>query len=101
MKTGAQARVKLTAWPFQKYGTLTGMVRNISEDTLERNAGSMQVKYYRVRLTIGGKLRGVKENFRLIPGMEAQCEIKCGRRRVVEYVLYPLIKAFDEAAREP
>ena len=101
VKPGAQAKVKLTAWPFQKHGTLNGVVRNISEDTLEKNMGGTQVSYYRVRLTISGKLRGVKDNFRLIPGMETQCEIKCGRRRVIEYVLYPLIKALDETAREP
>jgi hypothetical protein len=33
--------------------------------------------------------------------MEATAEIKTGRRRVIEYIIYPLIKAFDEAAREP
>ena len=102
VKPGAKAKIKLTAWPFQKHGTLDGVVRNISEDTLEKSSGGgVQTKYYRVRLTISGKLRGVKDNFRLIPGMETQCEIKCGRRRVIEYVLYPLIKALDETAREP
>ena len=101
VRPGAQAKIKLTAWPFQKHGTLDGVVRNISEDTLEKNVGGSQISYYRVRVTISGKLRGVKENFRLIPGMESQCEIKCGRRRIIEYVLYPLIKALDETAREP
>ena len=37
----------------------------------------------------------------LIPGMEVQSEIKCDRRRVIEYILYPLIKALDETAKEP
>ena len=37
----------------------------------------------------------------LIPGMIAQAEIKIGRRRVIEYIVHPLIKMFDEAAREP
>ena len=101
VKVGAEARIKLTAYPFQKHGTLTGVVRNISEDTLDRQVGSTTVNYYRVRLTVGGKLRLVRDDFRLIPGMETQCEIKCGRRRIIEYVLYPLIKAMDETAREP
>ena len=101
VRTGAQVKIKLTAWPFQKHGTLDGVVRNISEDTLEKSAGGAQIKYYRARITLGGKLRGVPGDFRLIPGMEAQCEIRCGRRRVIEYVLYPLIKALDETAREP
>ena len=101
VKVGAEARIKLTAYPFQKHGTLTGVVRNISEDTLDRQVGGMTAKYYRARLAVRGKLRLVRDDFRLIPGMETQCEIKCGRRRVIEYVLYPLIKAMDETAREP
>ena len=101
VKVGAPARIKLTAYPFQKYGTLDGVVRNISEDTLEKNAGAQSFKYYRARLTVSGQLKGLDEKFRLIPGMESQCEIKCDRRRVIEYILYPLIKALDETAREP
>lgn len=98
---GAAVRIKLTAYPFQKHGTLSGVVRNISEDTLEKQEGTVANTYYRARVTVSGKLGGVKKSFRLIPGMETQCEIKCGRRRVIEYVLYPLIKALDETAREP
>lgn len=101
VKVNAPVRIKLTAYPFQKYGTLDGVVRNISEDTLEKQIGGNVKTYYRARISVSGKLNGVKEDFRLIPGMEVQCEIKCGRRRVIEYILYPLIKALDETAREP
>lgn len=107
VNSGAETRIKLSAFPFQKYGTLNGIVRNISEDTLQRgqeaarNPEITSSSYYRVRVTVSGKLRGTKENFRLIPGMEATAEIKTGRRRVIEYLIYPLIKALDEAAREP
>ncbi|MBE6359710.1 MAG: HlyD family type I secretion periplasmic adaptor subunit [Lentisphaerae bacterium] len=101
VKVGAPVRVKLTAYPFQKYGTLDGVVRNISEDTLEKQEAGNSIKYYRARITVSGKLTGVKEDFRLIPGMEVQSDIKCDRRRVIEYILYPLIKALDETAKEP
>ncbi|MBE6384500.1 MAG: HlyD family type I secretion periplasmic adaptor subunit [Lentisphaerae bacterium] len=97
----AQARIKLNAYPFQKHGTLNGIVRNISENTLKKTIQGQELTYYRARVVVSGKLKGIKENFRLIPGMEAQCEIKCGRRRVIEFVLHPLIKALDETAREP
>jgi hypothetical protein len=33
--------------------------------------------------------------------MEVEAEIKTGRRRIIEYITYPLIKALDETAREP
>ena len=48
-----------------------------------------------------GKLRNVDEKYRLIPGMEVQAEIKVGKRRIIEYILYPLIKALDESIKEP
>ena len=52
-------------------------------------------------MTVSGKLKNITEKFRLIPGMETQCEIKVGRRRVIEYIIHPLIKSLDEAIREP
>ena len=106
IKMGSEARVKLTAYPFQKHGTLDGMVRNISEDTFQRQGareGSLETSamYYRARISVSGELTNVNDNFRLIPGMEVQAEIKAGKRRILEYLIYPLIKAFDETAREP
>ncbi len=104
IKVGSKARIKLNAFPFQKHGTLDGEVRNISEDTLQRQKQSSEQEgatYYRARVTATGKLRRTYEGFRLIPGMEGQAEIKVGRRRVIEYLIYPLIKSFDETAREP
>lgn len=101
VKVGSPVRVKLTAFPFQKHGTLNGVVRNISENTIERSGGQMPVSYFRARISISGQLNKVPDDFRLIPGMEAQCEIKCDTRRVITYILYPLIKALDETAREP
>ncbi|MFA6292477.1 MAG: HlyD family type I secretion periplasmic adaptor subunit [Victivallales bacterium] len=101
---GSKVRIKLNAYPFQKYGTLDGEIRNISEDTLQRQKPSAEqegVSYYRARITPSGKLHGVHDSFRLIPGMEAQADIKSGKRRIIEYLIYPLIKAFDETAREP
>ena len=100
VKVGSKARIKLTAYPFQKYGTLDGEVRTISENTLQKGQDG-QMTYYRARILISGKLKNVDSNFRLIPGMEAQCEIKSDRRRIITYVLYPLIKALDETAKEP
>ena len=46
-------------------------------------------------------MRNTGGRFSLIPGMEAEVEIKTGRRRIIEYLIYPLIKGLDEAFREP
>lgn len=103
VRVGDSVRVKLNAFPFQKHGTLNGIVRNISEDTFQREArGELDnATYYRARIELSGKLRNIHRKFRLIPGMEAQAEIKVGTRSVLEYIVYPLIKSLDEAIREP
>ncbi|MGN0870313.1 MAG: HlyD family type I secretion periplasmic adaptor subunit [Victivallales bacterium] len=98
---GAQARIKLNSFPFQKHGTLEGEVVDISEDTLQKQEQGGNRAYYRAKMTVSGKLKNITEKFRLIPGMETQCEIKVGRRRVIEYIIHPLIKSLDEAIREP
>ena len=105
VKLNAEARIKLDAYPFQKYGTMDGKVRTISHDTMVRQQPptieNPNQTYYRARITVAGRLHRQPKNFRLIPGMITQVEIKIGTRRVIEYVIHPLIKMFDEAAREP
>ena len=100
---GSEVRVKLNSFPFQKHGTLDGVVRTISEDSFEKQQGEpgSARTYYRTRITLSGHLRKVKDDFRLIPGMECQAEIKVGERRIIEYLIHPLIKSLDESMREP
>lgn len=105
VRRGDAARIKLDAYPFQKYGTMDGSLRLISQDTLIRQEQPTidrpNQTYYRARIQLSGKLHKMPKDFHLIPGMVAQAEIKIGRRKVIEYVVHPLIKMFDEAAREP
>ena len=103
VQVGSTARVKLTAFPFQRHGTLQGKVRTISANTFLRPAGERQdeTAYYRVHLTLAGELKHTDQNFHLLPGMEARVEIASGRRRIIEYLLHPLLKGLDESFREP
>ncbi|MBR4220156.1 MAG: HlyD family type I secretion periplasmic adaptor subunit [Victivallales bacterium] len=106
VKTGSLARIKLTAFPFQKHGTLDGAVRLISGNTFQKQGGMTPDNgrsYYRTMVTVADtrKLRNTGDNFTLIPGMETEVEIKAGRRRIIEYLIYPLIKGLDEAFKEP
>ena len=102
VKTGDMARIKLTAFPFQKHGTLDGKLSLISENTFqEQGIMGQKQSVYHGRMIISGKLENVPDNFRLIPGMEIKAEIKVGKRRIIEYIIHPLIKALDESIREP
>lgn len=107
VRNGNAARIKLTAFPFQKYGTIDGTVRYISGDTFsktgEENTDQSNAAYYMARIsldTTASKNKFSNDIF-IIPGMEVQAEIVVGKRRVLEYIIHPLIKSFDEAMREP
>jgi HlyD family secretion protein len=102
--TGDPARIKFDAFPFQKHGTLEGRVVSISEDSFAREnaAISSDTVFYEVRLAVGqADLRNLPEDFRLLPGMTVSAEINAGKRSVISYFLYPLIRALDEGLREP
>jgi hemolysin D len=102
-----QARIKFDAFPFQKHGTVSGRVRTISHDAFapdsrvdEKEHGP--APFYKVRLELGDlKLHSVPQDFRFIPGMTIQAEIKAGRRSVISYFLYPLLRGLDESFHEP
>jgi membrane fusion protein, hemolysin D len=102
VKKGDIARIKLSAFPFQKHNTLIGKLSLISENTFQEQGvmGQKQAVYHG-RMIISGKLENVPDNFRHIPGMEIKAEIKVGKRRIIEYLIHPLIKALDESIREP
>ena len=104
---GQPVRIKFEAFPFQKYGTGSGNVRVISQDTFApdtkgEGARRMPAPYYRVLVDVTDtKLRLQPERIQMIPGMAVTAELKVGRRSVISYFLYPLLRGLDESIREP
>ncbi len=103
---GSAVRVKLASFPYQKHGTLDGAVRAISEGSFEKQGAGGQptgATMYKARIQLLNPegLNDVPDNFRLMPGMTTTAEIKVGRRRVIDYFLYPLLRYADESIREP
>ena len=103
---GSDVRIKLSSFPYQKHGTLDGVVRTISEGSFEKQlpggvASGVTTYKARVKILDPEQLERVPENFRLMPGMTAAAEIKVGHRKVIEYLLYPLFRYMNEAIREP
>ena len=102
VKVGDPARIKIDAFPFQVYGTLDGEVRTISSDAFVEEKGAEKSVSYRVHIAIrdeGFSRRPAESSLR--PGMTTTSEIIIGRRSVISFLLYPVIRALDEAAREP
>jgi HlyD family secretion protein len=105
---GSQVRIKFDSFPYQKHGTIDGVVRKISEGSFEKDQNAAMLNPQaatmyktRVELIDPTALQKVGNNFRLMPGMTVTAEIKVGKRRVIQYFLYPLLRYMDEWGREP
>ncbi len=94
----ATAEVKLEAFPFTKYGTIPGRIQLVSNDAVENEALGLvfpaRVSLARETIRVDG------QDVALTPGMSATVEIKTGKRKVIEYLLTPLLRYRDEAIRE-
>lgn len=102
-----KARVKLSAYPFQKYGMLDGTVKHVSADAHGKSESgnpaikSVQDAAYRALINLsGGYLESQGRQLRLVPGMQVNAEIHLGTRTVLEYLLSPVQKVAHEAGRE-
>lgn len=104
---GQSVRLKFDAFPFQKYGTGSGTVRIVSQDSFapdprNETQRGMSAPYYRVLIDVADvRLRSQPAQFQLIPGMAVTAEMKVGQRSVISYFLYPLLRGLDESIREP
>ena len=104
---GQAVRLKFDAFPFQKYGTGSGIVRVVSQDaftTETKGDGTRRATpaFYRILLDVTDtRLRQQPDRFQMIPGMSVTAELKVGHRSVISYFLYPLLRGLDESIREP
>jgi adhesin transport system membrane fusion protein len=107
LKIGQAAVVKLTAYDFNKYGGLDGVLEHVSPDTLrdekQRRPGNpveLEEGLYRIIVRVK-QTTGLRNGLRLTPspGMTASVEIRTGYKTVLEYIFRPL-QNVTQALRE-
>jgi len=95
---GQTVEVKFEAFSFTKYGTVDGRIRAIAENAVDdEQQGSTfpaRISLDRLYMEVEGK------PIPLTPGMTATVEVKTGERRVIEFLLTPLLRYREEAFRE-
>lgn len=98
LKVGQSATVKLTAYDFNKYGGLDGVIEHISADTLrderQRKPGNpveLEEGLYRIMVRIKNA-QEVRHGLKLdpTPGMTAMVDVRTGQKTVLEYIFRPL-----------
>ncbi|MHB1353505.1 MAG: HlyD family type I secretion periplasmic adaptor subunit [Thiobacillus sp.] len=107
---GQSVKVKLSAYPFQKYGMIDGIVTHVGPDTAEgsnappelgKESPPLPGLRYKALVKLNTQYLATDDRkMRLTAGMEAVVEIHQGRRTVMEYLLSPVQKAWQEAGRE-
>ncbi|WP_246667485.1 HlyD family type I secretion periplasmic adaptor subunit [Bradyrhizobium macuxiense] len=120
VSAGQEAQVKIDTFNFTKYGLLHGKVLTVSHDAIVRDKPqdrsnptksqtaltdssepqgqefvyAAQISLDQTRLEVEGRMVD------LTPGMAVTVEIKTGSRRVIEYLLSPLLRYKQESLRE-
>jgi adhesin transport system membrane fusion protein len=88
---GQAAIVKVTAYDFSIYGSLSGKVVTISPDT---ETDKEEHVYYIVKIQTDKKYLGTKEKpLKILPGMMVNVDIITGKKTILEYILKPILKA--------
>lgn len=94
VKEGMRVSVKIDTFNFQKYGMIEGKVKTVSKNSIEDEKLGPVYEVYIIPLTHTLKVEGKNENIRT--GMSLTAEINVGKRRIIEFFIYPLIKYLDE-----
>jgi hemolysin D len=116
---GQDVEVKVDTFNFTRYGLLHGRVLGVSRDSIVRenpqdksngaapgpeansSEPSGQELYYQARISLDRTDMQIDDNLvKLSPGMAVTAEIKTGARRIISYLLSPLIRYRHESMRE-
>src|SRR6476659_7624443 len=98
VREGQSVEIKVDLFLFTLYGTIPGSVLSVSDDAaaIEKVGLVYPTRISMDRSTI--QVDGKQVN--LSPGMAVTVEIKTGKRRLIEYLLSPLLKSVKESLRE-
>jgi hemolysin D len=116
---GDEVEIKVDTFDFTRYGLLHGRVLSISSDSIVHDAPSDkpndkpsdssstasepkgQELTYAARISVDRTQMQVEDKMvNLSPGMAITAEIKTGSRRIISYLLSPLMKYRQESLRE-
>jgi hemolysin D len=111
VRQGQPVKLKFAAFPFQKYGMVEGTVEHVSADASDNPGGNGgtpgeparkgQPLVYKALVALKQmRLEMDEKRFMLAAGMQTNAEIWLGDRTVMEYLLSPVRKAWQEAGRE-
>jgi HlyD family secretion protein len=105
VEVGQPVKIKLVAFPFQKYGMVEGTLRTLAPDAsaATQNVASPTPPDLGFKALIALENHQLKAGgtpLVLSPGMQIVAEIRQGERTVMEYLLSPVTATMMQAGRE-
>jgi hemolysin D len=115
VRTGQDVEIKVDTFNFTRYGLLHGKVTSLSQDAISRDKSqdkddktatgskesTTEQSFYSAKISIDQTQMHVDGSLvNLGPGMAVTVEIKTGTRRIISYLLSPVVKYGHEALRE-
>lgn len=102
LKLGDTVRIKLESYPFQRFGTASGVLTVINPDSEALKEEEQSLRIYRVQVKLNDSpAELVRRGIHLKPGLVAAAEIKTGGETIATYILNPVLRITDESMREP
>ena len=93
-----KAVVQLSAFDFAVYGSLDGVVMNVSADTITKDDGST---WYICLVSIPSDgITSMSRKLEILPGMQATVNIVSGSKTILQYLLQPFTNIKNKAFRE-
>ena len=98
VKVGQIARVNLTAYDFTTYGSLSGVVHSVAQNTASNESGEV---FYNMWVECRSpKLSKSDVEPEIVPGMLVQVELTGEKRSILEYLLQPIKESGSKAFTE-
>jgi adhesin transport system membrane fusion protein len=97
VNVGHPTRLKISAYPYDRYGAFKGTLNSISPTTFIGGDGK---PYYRGIVRIDGRELEHAETLDLVPGMTLSAELLIGKKTLLQYLLKPIFASAREAFRE-
>lgn len=94
IKVGMPVSIKIDTFDFQKYGILNGEVKSISQNSINDEKLGAIYEIYITPITKTFTVEGKEKN--ITAGMTLNAEMNIGKRRIIDFFIYPLIKYMDE-----
>tara|TARA_B100001250_G_scaffold216320_1_gene185615 strand:+ start:3274 stop:4236 length:963 start_codon:yes stop_codon:yes gene_type:complete len=93
-----RAVVQLSAFDFAVYGSLDGVVLNVSADTITKEDGTT---WYICLVSIPADgITSMSRKLEILPGMQATVNIVSGSKTILQYLLQPFTNIKNKAFRE-